>query len=73
MIKHINQLKKRKLRNLVKFNVLYGGFSLTTENIFNRLVDQKTRRKLKSTALRLKGRMIIVKIGRLLQINKKNT
>jgi hypothetical protein len=39
MLKNMEKLKKRKLRNLIKYNVLWGPFSLNADSVFHRLVD----------------------------------
>ncbi len=72
MLKNIGKLKKRKLRYLVKVNAFLGGRSLTTQNIFNRLVDHQTRRKLKLKIHWRNKKLILAKITKYLEINQGN-
>lgn len=57
----------------MKMNIIYGGRSLTTENVFNRLVGRETRIKLKLKIHSRNKKMILTKIGNYLQMNNGNT
>jgi hypothetical protein len=66
--RHIEQLSKRKLRYLVKLNIIWGNFPLSAKSIYKRLISNQTREKLKSIIFKKNKRNIYGKINKLRQI-----